>query len=486
MFYFTRFHSNSPGLVSLVLPQLFSSGESWRVGMSLISWHRLLLLIVPLGLMSLGCLGAYLAHAQSDSEEPSGVVINVDGIINGVKHRYISRSIEEAQGTGADLLVIELDTPGGLVDSTRDIVAVLLESPVPVAVYVSPQGARAGSAGTFITAAGHVAAMAPGTNIGAATPVSGTGEALEETLASKVENDAAALIRSIAQERGRNEDALERTVREAASFSANEALELDIIDFVVEDLDHLLRQIDGHRVELVGEPEGRVLQTENMQLRRLDKNLLEGFLEFISDPNVSFLLLTIGGLGIVFELFSPGLIVPGVTGVICLLLALLAFGNLPVNWAAAAFILLAVILAVLETQVSGFGVLGVGSIISLVLGGLLLFTQFGDVSPTLPKVGVNRWLLGGTATVLGLGLIYVVSEIYSAKIKGRDSTRTIEPGMAATVTVALNPTGVVRVENETWTAVTEDGNVIESGESVKVIQVNGLILTVSRHTSNSN
>ena len=192
--------------------------------------------------------------------------------------------------------------------------------------------------------------MAPGTNIGAATPVSGTGEALEETLASKVENDAAALIRSIAQERGRNQDALESTVREAASFSANEALELDIIDFVVEDLDHLLRQIDGHRVELVGEPEGRVLQTENMQLRRLDKNLLEGFLEFISDPNVSFLLLTIGGLGIVFELFSPGLIVPGVTGVICLLLALLAFGNLPVNWAAAAFILLAVILAVLETQ----------------------------------------------------------------------------------------------------------------------------------------
>ena len=287
------------------------------------------------------------------------MVINVDGIINGVKHRYISRSIEEAQGTGADLLVIELDTPGGLVDSTRDIVAVLLESPVPVAVYVSPHGARAGSAGTFITAAGHVAAMAPGTNIGAATPVSGTGEALEETLASKVENDAAALIRSIAQERGRNQDALESTVREAASFSANEALELDIIDFVVEDLDHLLRQIDGHRVELVGEPEGRVLQTENMQLRRLDKNLLEGFLEFISDPNVSFLLLTIGGLGIVFELFSPGLIVPGVTGVICLLLALLAFGNLPVNWAAAAFILLAVILAVLETQVCRLW--GVGS-----------------------------------------------------------------------------------------------------------------------------
>ena len=279
--------------------------------MALISWHRLFLLIVPLGLMSLGCLGAYLAHAQGDSEESFGVVINIDGIINGVKHRYISRSVEEAQVTGAGLLVIEIDTPGGLVDSTRDIVAVLLESPVPVAVYVSPQGARAGSAGTFITARGSRCAMAPGTNIGAATPVSGTGEALEETLGQQ------------GGERRRCPDSKHRPGagaqsgcpgehrKEAASFSANEALELDIIDFVVEDLDHLLRQINGHRVELAGEPEGRVLQTENMQLRRLDKNLLEGFLEFISDPNVSFLLLTIGGLGDCFRVVQSWSNCPG-------------------------------------------------------------------------------------------------------------------------------------------------------------------------------
>ena len=207
------------------LPQQLCAGEQRRVGMLSLRGRRLLLLVLPLVLMSIGFLGVIVAHAQEDSGGPTGVVIRVDGIINGVKHRYISRSIAEAQEAGATLLVIELDTPGGLVDSTRDIVEVLLESPVPIVVYVSPRGARAGSAGTFVTAAGHVAAMSPGTNIGAATPVSSTGQELEETLASKVENDAAALIRSIAQERGRNEEALEQTVREAAAFSANEALE---------------------------------------------------------------------------------------------------------------------------------------------------------------------------------------------------------------------------------------------------------------------
>ena len=218
-----------------------------------------------------------------------------------------------------------------------------------------------------------------------------------------------------------------------------------------------------------------------MQLRRLEKNALENFLGFISSPNVSFLLLTIGGMGIVIELFSPGLIVPGVVGVICLLLAFLAFGNLPVNWAAVAFILLAVILVLLETQVAGFGVLGVGSIVCLVLGGWLLFTQFGDISPAIPGVSVNRWLLGGTAAVLGLGILYVSWEVYSAKVKGRFSTRAVGVGMKAVVTVPLDPTGVVRVDNETWTAVTEDANVIQSGETVIITQVDGLILTVSRH-----
>ena len=213
--------------------------------------------------------------------------------------------------------------------------------------------------------------------------------------------------------------------------------------------------------------------------------MLENFLEFISDPNVSFILLTIGGLGIVVELFNPGLIAPGVVGGICLLLFFLAMGNLPVNWAGAAFIILAVLLAVLETQVSGFGILGAGSIVCFVVGGLLLFNQFGDVSPTLPKVSVSRWVLAGSAGVLAAGLAYVAWEIKSSRRRGRESSHPSLIGQKATVTGQLAPRGVVQLGNETWTADSQDGNVINVGESVTVVGIEGLILTVAR-SSNTN
>ena len=243
--------------------------------------------------MLAGLVGPSLARVQA----PSVVVIKIDGIINPVKERFISRAIDKAVEEQSALVVIELDTPGGLLSSTRKIVEELLGAPVPIAVFVSPRGARAGSAGTFITAAAHFAVMAPGTNIGAATPISGTGEDLGETLASKVENDAAALIRSIAQERGRNVDALEETVRKASSFSAIEAVDLNVVDFIADDLDDLLAQLDGRVVETAAGT--RPLDTRDLTRNRVNKNLLENFLEFISDPNVSFILFSIGGLGIV-------------------------------------------------------------------------------------------------------------------------------------------------------------------------------------------
>jgi len=456
------------------------------VWVAMIAGFRVFLLLLSVGLLVLGLLGVSLSHAQGPSQGPTGMVIKVDGVINGVKTRYIARAILEAQESGHTLLVIEIDTPGGFLDSTRDIVELLLESPLPVAVYVSPRGARAGSAGTFITAAGHFAAMAPGTNIGAATPVSGTREDLEDTLASKVENDAAALIRSIAQERGRNEEALEQTVREAASFSAREALELNVVDLISEDLDDLLLALDGREYQIAAEDRVKSIETQGMELDRLEKNLLEFFLEFISDPNVSFILLMLGALGISIELFNPGLIAPGVVGAICMLLAFLALGNLPVNWAAAAFVILAVLLVVLETQVAGFGMLGVGAMISLVLGGLLLFTQFGDVSPTLPKIGVSRWVLLGAAGALAMGVYYVAREVYSSRRQGREPSRPSPVGSAGVVTGAVDPTGVVRIGGETWTAVSEDGTVIDVGEPVTVMRIDGLILTISRKESVSN
>ena len=416
-----------------------------------------------------------MGRVLAQEEDPGVVVIKVDGTINGVKERFIGRAIERVEEEGAVLLVIELDTPGGLLDSTRNIVEELLSSPTPVAVYVSPRGAQAGSAGTFIAAAGHFAVMAPGTNIGAATPVSGTGEELGETLASKVENDTAAFIRSIAQERGRNEDALEKTVREAASFSAKEAVELNVVDFIADDLDDLLEQLDGRVVETAAGT--HTLDTEGQAERRLNKNLLENFLEFISDPNVSFILFSIGGLGIVIELFNPGLIAPGVIGVIALLLAFLAFGNLPVSWAGVAFLLLAFALAALEIVVAGFGVLGIGAVVSFIVGAVILF---GGGPPTMPDTEVNRWLVGGVSGALGLTLGFTMLMIYQSRRGGRTPLVEELDGMKGTVTATLAPRGAVRVRNETWTAVSEDGNVINEGETVTVRKVDGLILTVAR------
>ena len=319
---------------------------------------RMILSSVFALLFAAGLAGSVLGPAQVHSQGCHALAITVDGIINDVKTRYIERTITIAQEDQAELVVIQLDTPGGLLSSTRSIVELLLESPVPVAVYVSPKGARAGSAGTFLTAASHVAAMAPGTNIGAATPVSATGEDLDETLAKKTNEDFAALVRSIAQRRGRSQEELVKTVLESKSFTATEAVDKNIVDFIAEDLDDLLAQLDGQEV---GTSAGPVtLQTKNLRINRAEKNLFEKFVRVIADPNISFILLTIGALGIVIELFNPGLIIPGVVGVIALLLAFVALGNLPFNWAGIAFIVLAVLLVVLETQVSGFGALGAG------------------------------------------------------------------------------------------------------------------------------
>ena len=412
-----------------------------------------------------------LARAQA----PHALIVTIDGTINPVKARFISRTIDKAVEDHATLLILELDTPGGLLSSTRDIVTELLESPVPVAVFVSPKGARAGSAGTFITSAGHFAVMAPGTNIGAATPISATGQDLDDTLANKVENDAAALIRSIAQERGRNEDALEETVREASSYSANEAVALNVVDFIADDLDDLLAQLNGLTVETISGDQ--TLDTHNLAQRRMKKNLLENFLELISDPNISFILLTMGGLGLVVELFNPGLIAPGVVGVICLLLAFLAFGNLPVSWAGVIFILVAIGLAVLETQVAGWGVLGVGSIVCFIVGGVVLF---GETTPTMPSVQVSRWLVGGIAGAFTLSLLYLTQVIYQSRREGKEPLRPSLVGMSGTVTGELSPRGIVQVGSETWTAVSGDGNVIGVGEPVRVSKVDGLIVTVSR------
>lgn len=436
---------------------------AWRLGLAAVFAAMLLL----------GLTGAVLAQDSS----PAALTIQVDGVINPVKERYISRALQQAAAREAPLVIIQLDTPGGLGSSTREIVAQLLAADRPVAVYVTPPGAQAGSAGTFITAAAHFAVMAPGTNIGAASPVGAGGQDLDETLADKVTNDLAALMRSIAAERGRNADRLEATVRQATSYTAAEAVELNIADFIAADLDDLLTQLHGREATAAGRT--WTLDTAGRATQNLDKNLLEYFLEFLSNPDIAFLLLTIGGLGIVIELFNPGMIVPGVVGGILLILAFVALGNLPANWAGVALIILAIALAVVETQVAGFGILGAGSIISLVLGGFLLFAQFGAPSPTLPAIGVNPWLVGGAAIVLGLALAYLVWDIRkSRREERRHADDIVVVGQVGTAITELAPRGVVRLEDGNWTAVTDDDTVIAAGAKVVVIEADDLTLTV--------
>ena len=450
-----------------------SQNRAWRC------LKHLFLLCSVLALL-LGMAGplAGTAFAQS-AGEPHALVINVDGVINPVKERFIRRAIDEAEESGATILIIRLDTPGGLLTSTREIVELLLGSPVPTAVYVSPSGARAGSAGTFLTAAANFAVMAPGSNIGAATPVSGSGQDLDETLASKVENDAAALIRSIAQERGRNAELLEKTVREAASYSSQEAVEGNVVDFIADDIEGLLAQIDGLTADT---SEGQIeMESLGITSREFEKSFLESLLEFLSDPNVSFLLFTLGGLGIIIELFNPGLLVPVIVGVICLILAFVGVGNLPVNWAGVALILLAIALGAGEVVVAGFGVLGVASAVSLIIGGLLLFAQFGESSPTLPYIGVNRWLLVGVSVVSGTTVIYLARQaVKSRRDRPEDATSALV-GQTGSVTIAMQPRGSVRVANDTWTAMSADGSHIYAGEPVRVVSVDGLVLIVTRH-----
>lgn len=450
---------------------------------------------VSLALIMLGLLGLYASPDNAGAQSGTAMTARIEDTINPVQARFVARAVEQAGQSGAMLLVIELDTPGGLYDSTRRIVASLLESPVPVAVFVAPRGAQAGSAGTFITAAAHIAAMAPGSNIGAATPVSGSGEDLSETLADKATNDAAALIRAIAAERGRNADALEQTVRTAASYTANEALDANIIDYIAADIPDLLAQLDG--VAVTTTAGARTLQTDGLDLTPVKMQWRERLVNFIANPNIAFLLISIGSLGLIFEMMTPGLIGPGVAGVICLGLGFLALGNLPFNWAGIAFIVLAIALAALEIFVSGFGALGIGAVASLIIGGLLLFGSFGGggIPANFTEVSVSLWVLAGVGGVLALAAGYLVLETVMSRSGSRwaaaerggvglgDSDGRSETGrligQTGVVTSGLQPRGIVTLGNETWSAVSNDGLSIPAGRRVQVVDVQGLLLTVA-------
>ena len=433
--------------------------------------------LVALVLVVLGFGGFLLGQAAT--AEASGhraTLITIDGTIDEPAASHLARGLDDAHEKGARLVIVRLDTPGGLYSSTREIVELLLTSPIPVAVYVSPPGAQAASAGTFVTAAAHVAAMAPGTNIGAASPVGGGGEDLPETLKSKASQDAAAFIRSIADERGRNRDVLEKTVLSALSLSSSEALDDNVIDLVASDVPDLLEKMNGMEVTVGGSVV--TLDTTGISVSELHQTPLERFLGFLANPNVAFVLLTIGGIGILVELISPGLIVPGVVGIIALALAFTAIANLPVNWVGLGLILLAMLLFYLETMAPGLGVFGISAAISFIVGAFLLFGGFGAPPIPEPSFRVNLWIIGVLSAFMAISFALFLRENRRVKKLDAHTGPAVLVGETGVVVTTLNPRGTVRLHSESWSAESDSGEPIQQGEEVIVSDVEGLTLKV--------
>ena len=441
-------------------------------------WVRRALVVIGALSMLIGVAG-YGSRAAAQSGDHV-LTIDVTGPITNVTADFLDRALEKAELDGAELLVLRVNTPGGLLEATRAIVGLLLASPVPTAALVAPEGARAGSAGTFIVAATHVAAMVPGTNIGAASPVGGGGEDLPDTLADKVTNDAAALMRSIAEQRDRNSEKLEETVTGAASYTSTEAVEEGVVDLVVSGMADLLVELDGRVVTVV---DGEVtLATAGLPVRRVEKTILESFLSVLADPSLSYLLLSLGSLGLIVEFWNPGLLIPGTAGAILLILAFLGLGNLNANWAGVLLILLAAVLAVVEVYVSGFGAAGIGAMVAFVLGSFLLFAQFGVPSPTAPSVAfrISPWALYPMIAFVvgsGSGLLYVVWQ--GNKRQPGETTHPLIGAEGEAVT-ALSPRGAVHANGELWTAVVDEpGQTIEPGRAVRIVAVDGATVRVT-------
>ena len=413
------------------------------------------------------------ANAQTGSSRID--VLTVKGTINPVLTDYIERGIEQAEETGASAVIIQMDTPGGLDTAMRDIIQLIINARVPVVVYVSPAGARAASAGAYITLSAHVAVMAPNTAIGAATPVAlgGDGEAqMSEEMKNKIINDAIAYIRDLASRHDRNAEWAEKAVRDGSSATSQEALTLNVVDMVAANLDILITQLDGVTVTMI---DGReiTLNTEGASVNYVDMSLREDFLYTIADPNIAYLLLSLAMLGIMVEIFNPGLIFPGVVGAISLLLAFFSLGVLPFNWAGVLLIALAFGLFVGEVLTTTFGLFTAGGVISLVIGSLLLFRG------AAPTFQVDLWLIAVVTIGITGVFAFVVNRAIRAHRKQAATGREELIGKRAVVKEALDPEGTVFYKGERWAAISDKGR-IEAGEEVIIIAVDGLILNVVR------
>jgi membrane-bound serine protease (ClpP class) len=411
--------------------------------------------------------------AIAQSSAPQVRLLTIDGTITPPMAQYIERGIRAAERDDAAAIVLEIDTPGGLSSAMDDIDRAILESEVPVIAWVAPRGARAASAGVFITYASHIASMAPGTSIGSASPVSSDGSEMTETMQAKVTNDAVSTIRNLAEFRGRNADWAEQAVRQAVNITADQALDLGVIDLVAADIDTLLREVDGRQVTMAN-GDLLTLATAGADVRETSMNLIERFLQFIADPTIAYLLMSFGALGVFLELSNPGEFVPGIVGAVCLILGLFALGTLPVNWTGLALIGLAFVLFFIDIFVTSFGVLLLAGLASFIVGSYLLVDGsvpgYDGVSPVV--IWTAAGLIAASALFIGGA---VLRAMRSKPVTGESSMI----GDQAEVRRTLDPDGMVFLHGEHWTATRQgDGPPIPVGAVVRVAAVQGLRLFV--------
>jgi len=430
--------------------------------------------LLPLLAFSL-LLVANVAHAQSSQEV---VVGKINGVINPVMASYVDRVITDAEHAHAPAVVFYMDTPGGLSDAMRDINLRIERSTVPVLIYVAPDGARAGSAGVYIAYAAHLVGMAPATNIGSATPIAegsnGSEAQMSPEMRAKVTNDAVASIQALATQRGRDPAFAERAVRDGANLQAVDALQSNVVNFIATDLHDLLNQADGKTVQLPSGP--TTLHTANAPTRSADMTALESFLLTITNPTIAYILLSMGSLGLLLELYNPGSVFPGVIGGICLLLAFYALGTLPLNFAGLALIAFGLLLFGLEPFLTSHGILAAGGAVAFVLGSIMLINQ-----PDAPYLEISRWAIVAVTAVFATFFLILVGAILRTRrrrvVTGREGLvgargvvrREIEPGRS----------GIVLVQGELWRAITSVGR-LGVNEEISVESIDGLVLTVKR------
>ena len=413
-----------------------------------------------------GGLLAITASANTQSVQ----VLRIEGTIVPIVADYIDRGISQAEDENTTVCIIELDTPGGLLDSTERIVKRIMNANVPVVVYVSPKGAWAASAGTFITLSAHIAAMTPGTTIGAAHPVAAGGEEIPEDQMKKITEFSAKWMKTIAEERGRNIEEAQLAVTESKSFTDVDALNANLIDLRAENLNNLISQINGWKVTLANGTEASI-NTTGYELARDEMNFAENFLHAISDPNIAYILLSIGSIGIIAEIYSPGAFFPGIIGAISLLLAFYSLGVLDARWGGILLILLAFGLFIGEVLTTTFGLFTAGGITALVLGSLILFPGEGTLFQ------IDPWLIAVVAICVAGFFAFVIQRVIRAHRRQAYTGREELVGKTAIVKVALEPKGMVLFKGERWAAISEKGRV-KPGEEVIITGVDGLTLRV--------